>query len=92
MKDLNVLGRDLSKVVIVDNSPHAFALQPANGIPIGAWYDDARDCELLDLLPFLERLATTRPAVADVRPHLRTEFGVDALVAAAHRKPRIARR
>ena len=43
--------------------------------------------QLLDLLPFLEELATTQPPVVDVRPYLRSEFGVHTLIEQAQRKP-----
>lgn len=33
MKDLSGLAKDLSRIVLVDNNPFSFLLQPLNGIP-----------------------------------------------------------
>eukprot|EP00040_Diaphanoeca_grandis_P002825 m.279129 g.279129 ORF g.279129 m.279129 type:complete len:369 (+) comp139574_c0_seq1:187-1293(+) len=72
VKDLGIVGRSLSKMMIVDNSPQAFAYQLSNGVPIESWFEDTNDTCLMDLLPFLERIVHDK--VDDVRPHVQQEY------------------
>lgn len=66
VKDLCKLGRKLKDVIIVDNSPFSYYLNPENAVPIISWFDDLEDRELMQLVPVLEHLAS----VDDVMPYL----------------------
>ena len=66
VKDMARLGRPLSDVIIIDNSPSSYLFQPENALPCTSWYDDPSDRELNELVPILEKLAIVR----DVRSFL----------------------
>eukprot|EP00918_Siedleckia_nematoides_P095653 GHVU01209931.1.p1 GENE.GHVU01209931.1~~GHVU01209931.1.p1 ORF type:complete len:553 (+),score=50.71 GHVU01209931.1:2670-4328(+) len=53
-KDLTLLDRPLSNIIIVDNSPISFAMQVNNAVPISSWYYDPKDSELISLLHLLK--------------------------------------
>jgi len=57
VKNLLCLGRELSKTIIVDNSPHSYIFQPENAVPISTFIDDMGDQDLLSLLECLDVLA-----------------------------------
>jgi len=62
VKDMGRMGRDLSSIMIIDNSPHSYAFNPENAIPIESWFIDPNDLELLHLLPALEELSDSGTA------------------------------
>jgi TFIIF-interacting CTD phosphatase-like protein len=85
IKDLTQVYPDLSRIVIVDNSPIAYSMQKGksvketilnfpseNAIPISDWFgDNSQDEALLQLLPFLHALQFT----TDVRSILSLRRG-----------------
>lgn len=83
IKDLRVLGRDLSKTVLVDNSPQAFGYQIDNGIPILSWFDDDNDRELMKLAPILMEMRKHK----DVRSYLQRSFGLTQMIKNLQEQP-----
>ncbi|XP_043931085.1 carboxy-terminal domain RNA polymerase II polypeptide A small phosphatase 1-like [Protopterus annectens] len=69
VKDLSRLGRDLNRVIIIDNSPASYIFHPENAVPVASWFDDMSDTELLDLLPFFEKLSQAEDVYTVLRQH-----------------------
>ena len=65
-KDLMRLGRDMRKIIIIDNLKDNFKLQPNNGLFIKTWTSDINDNQLFDLEKILRDIALF--GVEDVRP------------------------
>ena len=70
VKDLSKLGRDLSKIIILDNRPQNYSLQKENGIFIRSFYGDNQyDNALINLIPILKNIA--KSPYNDVRKELK---------------------
>ena len=67
-KNLELLGRDLRKTIIIDNIKENFVLQRENGIFIDTWTDNEKDTMLKDLIPLLSNIHKMK--IADVRTAL----------------------
>ena len=58
VKDLSKLGRDMNRIIIVDNMEQNYKLQKDNGITIRPfWGKDNEDTALIDLLEILIKIA-----------------------------------
>ncbi|KAI1778238.1 NLI interacting factor-like phosphatase-domain-containing protein [Hypoxylon cercidicola] len=73
IKDLSSIEPDLSKVMILDNSPLSYMFHQDNAIPIQGWINDPTDNDLLHLVPLFEGLQY----VSDVRALLALRGGED---------------
>ncbi|RDA86175.1 hypothetical protein CP532_3017 [Ophiocordyceps camponoti-leonardi (nom. inval.)] len=73
IKDLSSVEPDLSKVMILDNSPLSYLFHQDNAIPIQGWINDPTDNDLMHLVPMLEGLQY----VHDVRALLALRGGED---------------
>ena len=54
-KDLRIVNRDLSSMVLIDNAPYSYIFQLENGIPILPFYH-GEDNELVQLEKCLEEM------------------------------------
>lgn len=69
VKDLSILGRDMSKTMILDNAVQSFAYQLDNGVPIESWFHDRNDTELLKLCSFFESIPNSGRDVREIIRH-----------------------
>ena len=59
VKDLSLLNRKLQRIIILDNSPMSYFLQPYNSYPVGSWTDDKNDTELFQVTQELLKMKDT---------------------------------
>lgn len=71
IKDLSSVDKNLSHMIIIDNSPISYAWHESNAITVEGWINDASDTDLLNLIPLLKSLRYT----TDVRTILALKNG-----------------
>lgn len=70
VKDLRIIDREPSKMVLVDNAAYSYVFQLDNGIPIIPYYNGSQDFELKALQAYLQKFLF----VDDVRTVNRNTF------------------
>jgi len=86
-KELGLLGRPLSRCILVDNSPISCACNPDNSVLCRSWYGHALDRELLNLLALLEEAQQS----SNIPRHLASRYGLHDYFQALRLGPPIAR-
>lgn len=78
LKDLRIFkNRDLSNLILIDNSAYSYFLQPLNAIPIIPFYDNKQDNELKDLTQYLLNINLNQFRQKDIRDILARSFMLD---------------
>ena len=73
LKDLRLLNKPLSDVVLIDDIQGSGLLQPMNSLVIPAFYGDTDDNFLIDeLLPLLSQCAETHELIVNIRKYAET--------------------
>lgn len=68
IKDLSMIGRDLSRTIIIDNIEANYMKQPENGVRIPSYFGAQDDVRLRGLAKELKKVVVALPN--DVRPFL----------------------
>jgi TFIIF-interacting CTD phosphatase-like protein len=79
-KDLERLGRDLSTVIIVDNTPSNYKYFKNNGIYVKTWFRDPHDNQLIGLAKLLKQIVIHN--ISDVRnvvKHINTQIDFEKI-------------
>jgi CTD small phosphatase-like protein 2 len=70
IKDLRIINRPLSDLILVDNAAYSYFFQLENGIPIVPYYHGSNDFELRELEKYLMQMVMEK----DVRRLNRETF------------------
>ena len=79
IKDLSKIGRDLTKILIVDNNKDNFNLQPENGLHICSFIGDQNDDELYNLSCDLMKIIESnkddiRPIIKEIKQIMKKRY------------------
>ena len=85
VKDLRKIGRDLDKILIVDNNKDNFSLQPENGLHICSFVGDQDDDELYNLSEDLMKIIRSdkndiRPVIKEIQEIMKKRYQKQAVI------------